>query len=166
MTKQISYGFNDTPISGVSTLKFERGLLNYKADFRTKSNTPGEVIITNITSPVDRPENIRYARSEVKNVYANTDIDPSVYAPSTKGVSIVAQVTETLSVTDSADSEYRVDLPVSAHIVLKTPASEHVDAAVLETVIGRLLSSLFETGKEDTTRLEALLRGSLLPTDI
>lgn len=166
MTKQISWGFTDTPISGVSELKFDRGMLNFGADFRVKTQASSEAVLTNTTSPLDRPEKVRFARTEVKDIYANTDIDPSVYAPSRKGLSIVAQVTEVLSVTDTNDAEYRVDLPVSAHLVLRTPANEHITPEIVFDVIGRLVSTLYDTGSSEASRLNALLRGSLLPTDI
>lgn len=167
MTKKIDSGFVDTPITGVTSLKFERGLLNLKEDFRIKSNQNGkEVVLTNITSPIDRGEAIRLAYTDVNNVYSGTSIDPSVYAPTKRGVSILTQVTNTLSVTDDADPDYRVDLPVSAHLVLKVPASEYINAQQVEVLIGRLLSSLFDTGSDSESRLEAILRGSLLPTEL
>lgn len=166
MAKSISAGYTDTPISGVTTLTFPRGLVNFGADFRVKSETANEAIITNLTTPVDRPERIRFSYSDVANIYSGTDVDPSVYAPSKRGVSVLTQLTETFSVTDSVDTTYRVDLPVSAHLVLKVPASEYLTAELIEAMIGRLVSSLFETGSLTDSRLKALLRGSLLPTDL
>ena len=79
---------------------------------------------------------------------------------------MLSQVTEVISVTDDADADYRVDLPVSCHLVVKVPSSQYVTAAMVETVIGRLLSSLFDTGATSTSRLEAILRGSLVPTEL
>jgi hypothetical protein len=167
MVKAINKGYTDTPISGVTKLDFPRGLLNYKSDFRIKSNPNGkEVVITNLTSPIDRPENIRLAYQEVQNVYSNTDVDPAVYAPSKRGTSILAQISETLSVTDSVDADYRIDLPISAHLVIKVPANEHINAAAVQVLVGRLLSSLFDTGSLTDSRLEAILRGSLLPVEL
>lgn len=166
MPKTISWGFEDSPISGVTELSFDRALLNFKADFREKAKSATEAVITNITSPFDRPERIRFAVSDISNVYAGTDIDPSVYSPSRRGVSVLAQVTSIASVTDSNDADFRVDLPISAHIVLKVPSSEHLDAGKIQTIVARLVSSLFETGDESTSRLDALIRGSLLPKDM
>lgn len=167
MSKVKSTGYTDTAIEGVSSLTFPRGLVNIGKDFRVKSNQPGgEVILTNITSPVDRPEKIRIAYSDVANVYSGTGIEPSVIAPTKRGVSVLAQLTEVISITDSTDPEYRVDLPVSYHMVIKVPANENISAADIQTGIGRLLSGLFDTGSVELTRLEAILRGSLVPTDL
>lgn len=162
MAKQISWGYNDTPTGGAAKT-LARSDFNYMDDFRCVSEKPGEVIITNITSPLDRPEQIRYATSNVANVYAGTSIDESVYAPSKRGVSLLAQVTETVSVTDDADADFRIDLPLSAHLVIKTPASEHISADMVATLVGRLVGSLFESDDTTNTRLDAMLRGSLQP---
>lgn len=167
MAKEKSTGYTDTPVSGVSELTFPRGILNFEKDFRVKANDAGKsVILTNITSPVDRPEKIRIAYTEVANVYSGTGIEASLSAPTKKGVSVLAQITETISVTDDADPDYRVDLPVSYHLVVKVPASEHITSSDVQQGIGRLLSSLFDTGASDASRLEAILRGSLVPTGI
>lgn len=167
MAKTISRSYKDTPITGVTSLKFDRGLLNFKEDFRVKSNTGGkEVVLTNITSPIDREETVRLACTEIKNVYAQTSIDSSVYAPTKRGLSILAQVNDVLSVRDDQIPDYRVDLPVSAHLVIKVPSSEHISAREVEILVGRLLSSLYDTGATSASRLEAILRGSLLPSDV
>jgi hypothetical protein len=166
MTKTVTTGYTDTAISGVSSLTFPRGLVNLSKDFRVKSNNGKEVVLTNVTSPIDRPENVRLAYTEVANIYSGTGIEPSVAAPSKKGVSVLAQVTDVLSVTDSADADYRIDLPLSAHLVIKVPASEYITSAQVQTLIGRLLSGLFDTGSTAGTRLEAILRGSLVPSEL
>lgn len=167
MAKVKDFGYTDTPVQGVSSLTFPRAVLNIGSNFRVKSNQPGkEVVLTNISSPVDRPEKIRIAYSDVSNVYNGTDIDASVYAPTKRGVSILAQVTETISVSDDVDADYRVDLPVSYHLVIKVPASEFITAADVEIGLGRLLSGLFDTGATSATRLESILRGSLVPPEL
>lgn len=167
MTKVITKGYIDTPVEGVPTLTFPRAVLNIDKDFRVKSNNNGkEVVLTNITSPIDRPENIRIAYTDVANIYNGTGIEPSVAAPTKRGISVLAQVTDVISVTDSADADFRVDLPLSAHLVLKVPASEYVTAVQVKEVIGRLLSTIYDTGSTADSRLEGILRGSLVPTEL
>lgn len=167
MAKVKSVGYTDTAIAGNPTLTFPRGSLNFASDFRVKSNNAGkEVILTNITSPSDRPEKIRIGYTEVANVYSGTGVEPTVSAPTKRGLQILSQVTEVISVTDDTDPNYRIDLPVSYHLVIKVPTSEHIGAADVKTGIGRLLSSLFDTGVMTTTRLEAILRGALVPSEL
>lgn len=167
MSKIISTGYTDTAIDGVSSLTMSRGLLNFGKDFRIKTNVAGkEVVLTNITSPVDRPEKIRIGYSEVANVFAGSGVEPSVSAPSKKGTQILAQVTEVISVTDDTDLEYRLDLPVSYHLVIKVPTSEYITSSVIVAGLGRLMSALFDTGVSTTTRLDGILRGALVPTEL
>jgi len=167
MAKEIKTGYTDTPIEGVSSLSFNRGLLNFKTDFKVKANKDGkEVVLTNITSPIDRPENVRLAYTDIANVYSGTGIEPSLAAPTKRGISVLAQLTETLSVTDTTDADFRIDLPISAHLVIKVPASEYITAAQVQTAVGRLLSSLFDTGSISNSRLEAILRGSLVSSEV
>lgn len=166
MSKVINVGYTDTPISGVTSLKLTRGLVNFGADFRVKKSDPSEAILTNLTSPIDRPEKARFAYSEIANIYSGTGIDPSVYAPTKQGVSALTQLTEVWSITDSTDPSFRVDIPVSFHTVLKVGASEYITDAMIETLIGRGVSLSYETGSETTTRIKSLLRGSLLPADL
>lgn len=163
MPKTISWGHSDTPVTGVTKLTLNRPVLNFPEDFRSKSKTPGEVVITNLTTPLDRPEQFRFATSDIRNIYSATDIDESVYAPSKRGVSILSQITDTITVSDDADADFRIDLPLSAHLVVKVPASEYIDAGIVEKLVARLVSSLYETGKDDATRLDSMLRGSLSP---
>lgn len=167
MAKSKSTGYTDTPIEGVSSLSFSRGLLNFKSDFRVKADQAGkEILLTNITCPVDRPERIRIAYSDISNVYSGTGIEPSVAAPTKRGVSVLAQLTEVISVTDTVDPEYRIDLPISLHLVVKVPVNENISSTDIQTALGRLLSGLYDTGSTATTRLDAILRGSLKPSDV
>lgn len=166
MAKVINKGYTDTPVEGVTSLTFPRAVLNFKADFRVKANQPNEVVLANITSPVDRTEQIRVAFSNITNVYSGTSIEPSLAAPTKRGISVLCQVTDIISVTDDTDPDYRIDLPVSYHLVIKIPANENLTTALIQEGLGRMISGVFDTGSTTLTRLEALIRGSLVPTDL
>lgn len=149
-----------------AVLNLSRTDLAYEDNFVIKSMTAGkEVILTNFLSPVDRPEKIRIAYSDVANVYGGTGIEPSRIAPTKRGTSILLQYTNVLSVTDpdGVDPESRIDLPVSYHMVVKVPASEYLTPALILEGIGRLIGVLFNSGDLSSLRLEGLLRGSLVP---
>lgn len=162
----IDKGYTDTPITGVTKLDFKRGLVNFKENFRVSSDTPQEVILTNLSSPLDRSEKFRIGYDTVKDVYRNTDIHQSVQAPSSRGISVLCQLTNTISSVDATNPEYRVDLPISAHLVLKFPASAEISAEMIEEHIGRLISGLYATGSTSVDRLKSLMRGALVPSDI
>jgi len=166
MTKVINKGYTDTPVEGVTALTFARAILNFNKDFRVKSNNGKEIVLTNITSPIDRPENIRIAYSDIANIYSGTGIEPSVTSPTKRGVSILVQWTGSIAVQDTTDAEYLIVLPLSTHLVFKLPASEYITSLQVMESLGRLLSSLFDTGSTSESRLEAILRGSLVPTEL
>lgn len=166
MAKSIVLNRTDTPISGSPELTLPRGNVNFGADWRVRSDEPNEIIITNLTSPIDRPEKFRFAMNNIKDIYRNADIDPSLYASSRRGVSVLCQLIDTWTVVDSADPLYEQVIPVEGHIVLKIPAVEIVTADMIVTFVGRLVSGLFATGSMTSDRLKAMFRGSLLPPDM
>lgn len=166
MSKTVAVNYTDTAIDGVSTLDLARGLVNYGADWKVKQDEPNEVILTNLTSPITYPERFRVGASEVVDVYKGSGIDAGLYAPTRRGISVLCQLTEVWKVTDSTDATYEVALPITGHIVLKVPSNENITPAMINTFMGRLVSGLFETGSETTTRLASILRGSLKPADL
>lgn len=139
---------------------------DFAGNFSVKSNVPGEAKIVNMTTPIDRPEALRFAYSEVSDVYNNTSIDPSVYASSRKGVQLLVQLTDVYSLTDDVDPEYRVDLPVSAHLVIKVPACEYISDSDILDLTNRLIGGLYDGQVVNSTRIQALLRGSLVPASM
>lgn len=166
MSKVVSVNYTDTPISGVSSLNFPRGLVNFGADFKKKEDEPKEAMITNLTSPISFPEKFRFGITEIADVYKGAGIEPGMYAPTRRGTQILSQVTETWTVTDSSDATYQVALPVGCHVIVRIPNNENITPAMVQTLVGRAVSGLFETGSLSTSRLAAMLRGSLLPSDI
>lgn len=166
MTKSVSVNHTDTAISGVSSLSLARGLVNFGVDWKIKGDEPGTVVATNLTSPLNAPETFRFGSQDVADVYKGTGIDPSFYAPSRRGVSILAQLNEVWTVTDSADASYEVALPISAHIVIKVPNNENITPAMVQTLLGRVCSGFYNTGLATTERFQAMLRGSLKPSDL
>lgn len=166
MSKVTSFGYTDTAPAGGATKTLTRPNLNYAANFSVATNGDNKCIIVNRTSPMDQPETFRFQETNVANVYEGTQIDPSVYATSKAGVSLVVQVQDILRVTDTVDPTYQVDLPISVHMVVKLPKSQYITAANIETVIGRCVSGLYDTDSTGTTRIDSLVRGSMQPSTL
>lgn len=166
MPKTTSFGYTDTTPAGGATKTLTRPNLNYGADFAKTEDSENKCIITNLTSPYDQPESIRFEVADVKNIYNGTNIDPSVYATSKAGISLVCQVNDILRVTDSADSTYQVDLPISAHFVIKMPKSQYITAGDIEKVVARCVASMYDTDSVGTSRIDALVRGSMVPSTL
>lgn len=163
MSKAISVGYTDT-IAVAKDVSFPD--LDWGVDFTPKTTKDGLAILTNITSPLDRPENFRFAYSEIANVYEGSKVDPSYLGTSKRGVSVLCQVTDIYSLTETTDPTYRVDLPVSAHIVLRIPACEYITADMVKALAVRAVSGLFGTGEVSSARIASLLRGSLVPAEL
>lgn len=165
MAKTMSVNYTDTAMTGATTVKLDVAQLNYAKDFRVTKDEPNEAIITNLTSPLDQPERFRFAHNNVADVYRGTGIDPTLYYPSRRGTQVLCQLTDVYSVTDSADASYLALLPVECHLVIKVPNNDLITPEQAEKIVCRMLGGLYETESTATqyTRLQALLRGALLP---
>lgn len=163
MAYTTSFGYTDT-ISTPKNIAIPD--LDYANDFAVVRDDASEVILTNVTSPVDQAETIRFGYQNVTNVYNNTGIDPSVMATTKRGVSIVGQVNDILRVssTDGTCCDVGYDLPIEAHVVVKVPLNQFVTSEVALTIVKRAFSTFFATGSVTADRLNALLRDALKPS--
>lgn len=164
MAKVISTGYTDTAIAENPVLT--RGKLNFTSDFRLGTTKSDQLTLVNLTSPNDRVEKALITVSDIKDVYQNTDIDPSVYAPSRRGINLYVQLKDTYSVTDSVDADFEQHLPISASITVRVPASQYLTAEHVQTAVARAVSLLYDQGSVTTTRLNSLLKGSLKPSEL
>lgn len=160
MAKILNKGYTD---SVVTTKNVAVPDLNWTTDFKVKQDEPTEAILANVTSPLDRPESIRFGYTDIKDVYKGTSIDPSVYAPTRRGMQILAQVNDIYSVSSDTDATYRIDLPVSAHVVIKIPACELLTADVVNALALRAVATLYNKTVVTSEKLAAMTRGVLIP---
>lgn len=165
MAKTTSFGYTDTTDGG-TTRTFTRANLNWPADFVATEKSDKKFQGANKTSPIDQLETVRVQASEIADVYKGTSIDPSVYAASRKGLSVVAQVNDILRVTDSVDTTYQVDLPISCHMVIKVPQNSMITADNVMAVVGRALACCFDSNQITSGRISNLLRGAMTPTGL
>lgn len=163
MSKTISWNRTDTAVSP-SIGEFTPDTLNFAADFAKREGGNGDITIVNTTGPADRTETVRYAVSKVNNIYSGTSVDPSAFALSKRGASVLVQVNDIITVTDSTTG-YRYDLPISAHMVVKTSLDEVITSDVLTAIVKRLLGAAYEqSGTSVGDRLAKLIRGAVTPT--
>lgn len=166
MSKQVSFGYTDTAISGVTALDLPRGLINFGADFDVVKEKASELTLVNLTTPISKPESFKFAYSVVPDIYKGTGIAESARSVNTSGVSVLVQLNEIGTITDSEDPDYEVLAPVQYHMVIRVPAIEQITENHIMTGVGRLTSGLFDTGSEANLRLKKILRGALKPSDI
>jgi hypothetical protein len=157
----------DTPVSGVSSLSLDRAILNFGADWRVKDQTSkDELVLTNLNSPVAYPERGTVICNEITDIYRGKGISPNLVYPDKRGVKLVAKDAGTMTITNSDDSTYSCAVPWSVSLTISTGVHPAITSSNLITMLSRAVSQLFETGSETTTRLEALWRGALEPTDL
>lgn len=166
MANVVSFGYTDTPIEGVPSLTFPRGLPNFVADWSIKSQNVKECVLTNVKASADQPEKLRISFSEVPNIYAGSGISESVYGPSKKGISLLVQLTAVKQITSDTDPSYIRQEPWSVYTVVKVPLSEYTTAQGILDFLGRHLSGFFNTGSLTTARLDAMLRGCVAPSEL
>lgn len=166
----MSIGFSfmnypDTPTNPVPTREgFVPTDVNYAADWRVVSEGPGELVLTNIRTTGELTETIRFAYSEVKDIFKGTNLSANDAGfgtnPNKTGVSILVQAN--LTGVDGQGNAW----PCSAHLVLKVPQI-CTSGADLSTMIKRLMAHLYETGADEPLdRLNALIKGALQPVGI
>lgn len=136
--------------------------LAWTTDFALTTEDADKSVVTNIQCPVDQPETMRWQISDVANVYNGTGIDPSVFATSKRGVSLLVQVNDIFRVADADKPGFQMDLPVSTHIVVKIPKSQYITSEMIQQVVYRNISALLGNAW-GTDRLEQLVRGALTP---
>lgn len=129
-------------------------------------STKSDKWISNVTSPIDRPETVRFKTTNIGNIYNGTDILPSYFATSKAGREIFFQLNDILTATDSADPTYRQDLPFSGYVALKFPTNSLVTGDMLLAFYERLSSMAFDTNAVTKSRLEAWMHGSSLPSNL
>lgn len=142
--------------------------LNFNANYRVVSEAANEVVLANLSAPLDAPETIRVAWSDITDIYKGTKVCAPTQTDgntiSLRGVSILLQVNGAVYDTGTGTGIY---FPYSAHLVLKVPVGLTITGSVILSMLGVLMGSLFETGDADVTdRVASLLRGSLAPPDL
>lgn len=158
----VSQMTDTVPVTGIRAISPHP--INFGADWRVVSESASEVILTNIGNPLDSPEQIRIAWSEIPDVFKGTKyVAPT--AVKTKGTSVLIQLTGGLK---SSDDPVQTIFPYSAHLVLKVPnGPSDMDAAGINNILSHLLGTLYDTkATEPDSRIESILHGALTPPEI
>lgn len=163
MAADAMFGYEDSKSS--SPLSFtDIPNLDYSSDFAVAEQTAKQVIMVNTTTPVDQVESLKFSIQDVNNIYANTNIDPTLYAPSKKGKSVVCSLQDTARITNSTTNTH-VDYPIKAHFVLQFPVSTSISASDMLKVAKRMFALAFN-GANTNARLNELMRGVMKPGEV
>jgi len=164
MAKSLTSFASDTAVAGVSSLTMPVDVLNFGTDWRVIKDEPNEVIITNLTTPLDKPSIYRFTWRKVNDAYKQAGIATPANPPTYTQVMI--QYSEIKTEVDSVDATYEKDMVFEAHTVIKVPNNTLVTAQVVLELLQRLSAGYYSTGVVDSGRLQAILRGSLVPSEI
>lgn len=137
--------------------------LTYATDYAKIEDTATEAKLANITgSALDTMETIRYAKSDVKNVYTGTTVGASNQMPVKTGVRSLTEVNCLIKATNSVSGEEYL-VPLRAWTCIQVPTASFISDKALEYVLGRLFGATFNNDVTTISREEEVARGSLLP---
>lgn len=160
MAKQLKFGFGEAAPAVPST---RQNLDLSNGNFALKNAKNDDVFVVNVTTPTDQPETIRFASKDISNIYTGTGIDPAFYATSRRGISVVSELFEVATVTDSDDPSFRIDLPCQVHTVFKVPVSQYLQADDILSLLFRQFALNFQGSDDTAKRIDDLIHGALIP---
>lgn len=166
------YGYTD---SFNHTIACTLPAMDYDKDFAV-SHDGDAVVLSNLTTPVDQPETLRYAQYDVANVYKNTDIQPIYRENGVRGKKNIISLLDTARVT-SLDGEVIVDYPVKVAISMEYPLSANLSSADIWRAVVRCIAAtqdymrtadidiMSKDAYADESLLNQEFRGGLNPQD-
>lgn len=137
--------------------------MDWPVDYAVAAVSPNEVKVANVTgSDLLSHESVRFARSEVSNIYQGMDNDSALMLSQRKGVQVMAEVQAAYKAANSVTgNEY--DLPCKGRIVLRLPAFTCVTEELVTDLLTRTISSVFSATGVNADRVMDMIRGSLSP---
>lgn len=137
--------------------------IDFANDYTIASASPSEVVLQNKTGNALTPmEQIRYGRTNLADIYRNTDITPAMRDQNKTGLRLLSEVTFKIKATNSVSGDEEL-LPFRGWVVLETPKSDLVTADAIAYLQQRVVSAMYETGKVDETLVANIARGDLNP---
>lgn len=151
------FGFtNVTP----SVNKVTPVTLDVTSQYSLQKDEPSEVVLGNITCPIDQGELVSFKCSTVKSVSSTQDIlYPSQVST---GIQYVIKLEEIVSTTSDTDPSFRVDQPLVAYLTIRHQKSGIITPEMIGTVVTRLLGACQKS--DGTWRFGDLMRSALRPT--
>lgn len=131
--------------------------------FRVKTNTASEVVISDITTDLNHPQEVKYGCVSVRNVTTGMNLQhPPV---NQAGVRIALQCR---SVLDIGTADVPEEAPITCTVTLTVPQSSAITGAVMQDHLVKTLSMLIESDAQTSLvdKLSALAKGALMPVDL
>lgn len=153
-----------TDSSSSATKNLAVGDLSFGADYTKSSVLPEEIVLANVTgTELTAPESLRYARSAVKDVYANTDIAAPQRHAVKAGIRTLAEVKFNLKAVNSVSGD-EVYLPLRGWICLQLPSVNLITPDVVGYLVQRTVATMLSTGGTSPSAMAMkMARGDLDP---
>lgn len=156
MAKTSTFGFtNNSDSTNTLTMK----ALGLTSNYAVATESADEARLNNKTAPIDLEELISFRSRKIPIV--NTDLNIQYPSKIKAGIQYQVMVEDTLSTTDSADADFRVDEPIVAQLTIRHPKSGNVSGAKVGEVVLRLVSSCIKG--DGTWRFDDLMRQAERP---
>lgn len=156
MSKVSAFGFTNTTAGSNTVTPLALGLTS---NYAVKADTSDQAVLNNKTAPIDVEEIITYRSRDIQNV--NTSLNIQYPSPVKKGIQYQIMIEDTLSTTDTADADFRLDEPIVMYLTIRHPKSGNIGNSQVGTVFLRLISSLMKT--DGTWRFDDLMRSAERP---
>lgn len=156
MSKVSAFGFTNTTAGSNTVTPLALGLTT---NYAVKTDKSDEAALNNKTAPIDIEEIVTYRSRDIATV--NTSLNIQYPSPVKSGIQYQVQVEDTLSTTDTADADFRVDEPIVMSLTVRHPKSGNISNTQVGTVFLRLISSLMKT--DGTWRFDDLMRSAERP---
>jgi hypothetical protein len=156
MAKVSAFGFTNTTAGANTVTPLALGLTS---NYAVKQDTADAAVLNNKTAPIDVEEIVTYRSRDIATV--NNSLNIQYPSPVKSGIQYQIMVEDTLSTTDSADPDFRIDEPIVMQLTVRHPKSGNIGNSQVATVFLRLISSLMKT--DGTWRFDDLMRSAERP---
>lgn len=155
----------NTPGSTVLPASFAPKAFEFSnPNFDLGADEPDYCQIVDTATEITTPRIIETRFDRIQNVYNNTNIAPAYQSGAKAGVRFICKVSDILTLLDDADSTYRVDLPVEAHVVVTLPLCDQITDEVIQQQVADAVATLFTSdGTITQSRIAKLVRGLTKP---
>jgi hypothetical protein len=155
-TKTSAFGFTNASDSSNEVTAKSLGLTS---NYSLTADNADVATLNNKTAPVDQEEIISFRSRDIGAV--NTTLNIQYPSKVKSGIEYSLKIEDTLSTTDSADADFRVDEPIICTITFRHPKSGNIGGDQVATVFVRALSALMKA--DGTWRFDDLMRSAERP---
>lgn len=137
--------------------------VDFSNDFVKSMDEPNEGKLVNSTSTGIIPvESVRFARTEVSDIYNNIGIPGTAKFPTKSGVRVLCElVTSMKAVNSVSGDEYLI--PIKAWTCVQVPSTDVISSTAVEYALKRQFAVCFDTKATSASRIVDIAKGAVLP---